>query len=299
MFYSSSFDYTGFRDFLRGRNLDSLYDTDTMPGTRKTEPVSWGLREEETMRSMQEQIKKYADNRQRFFMTYVPAAPHSPFDATPERFRKHRKETMGDFTPVYLNELLYMDWVISSVVDQLKESGLLEKTIVIITDDHGEMLGENGGPIGHGWAVTPELANVPLIIMDPRKPGYRINKTIGSQVDLLPTLLDLLGIPMPRGQLCQGTSLYAPVRISRAHYLSSFRQYGIIEGDEIVCGDREAKKIALSEKAYAITNEGARTEFIEDSTNEVANPFSITGFDVFQRSLLQHYSQYSEMMATP
>jgi len=55
----------------------------------------------------------------------------------------------------------------------LKADGLLDKTIIVITADHGEMLGVKGGPIGHGWVVTPELANIPLIIMDPDHPGYR------------------------------------------------------------------------------------------------------------------------------
>src|SRR5207247_880827 len=49
MFYSSFADFTGFRDFLNGRNVD-LYDADTMPGQRTTARVSWGLREEETLR---------------------------------------------------------------------------------------------------------------------------------------------------------------------------------------------------------------------------------------------------------
>ncbi|MFO1512696.1 MAG: sulfatase-like hydrolase/transferase [Verrucomicrobiota bacterium] len=59
-----------------------------------------------------------------------------------------------------MNELLYMDWIIASLLDELKETGLLEKTLVVITSDPGEMLGENGGPMGHGWRVTPQLANV-------------------------------------------------------------------------------------------------------------------------------------------
>ena len=39
-----------------------------------------------------------------------------------------------------MNELLYMDWNITSILDELKSSGLLDHTLVIITADHGEML---------------------------------------------------------------------------------------------------------------------------------------------------------------
>src|SRR5262249_9015784 len=160
---------------------------DTMPGARRTEPVSWGLREEETLEAMRTRIKNYAQSKQRFFLTYVPAAPHYPYEQVPKRFHKFKPNQVGDYTPLYLNELLYMDWVLASLFDELRDSGLLEHTLVVITDDHGEMLGGDGGPIGHGWLLSPELVNAPLILLDPQKPGFRINQAIGSQVDLLPT----------------------------------------------------------------------------------------------------------------
>ena len=139
LFYSSYFDYTGFRDFLRDRGIDEMYDTDTMPGRRKTGRISWGLREEETLGAMQTQITKYAASGQKFFLTYVPAAPHYPYDSVSPAFAKYKMDTIGDYTPQYLNELLYVDSVVTGIIDQLKESGLLDKTlVVIITDDHGE-----------------------------------------------------------------------------------------------------------------------------------------------------------------
>jgi len=115
MFYSSFFDYTSFRDFLRGRGLDEMYDADTMPGKRTFERVTWGLREEETLGAMQERIKKYAKDGQKFFMTYVPAAPHKPFDSIPDRFRKLKMTEYENYEPNYINEMVYMDWIITSV----------------------------------------------------------------------------------------------------------------------------------------------------------------------------------------
>ena len=300
MFYSSFFDYTDFRDFLRNRDLEGMYDADTMPGTRTSQPVSWGLQEEETLGAIRQQIKTYAANQQKFFLTYVPAAPHNPFDGTPRQFQKRKMEKIGDLTPFYFNELLYMDWTITSIIDQLKESGLLDKTIVVITADHGEMLGDDGGPVGHGWALTPELANVPLIIMDPDHRGYRVNNTIGSQVDLMPTILDSLGIPLPAGQLYQGASLYSPnLNTNRTIYLNTFRQYGIIEGGHFISGDRETDKAgsATSHPIFDITNEGSHTIFIL-STQKAQNDPSISTFDNFQKNVLRNYSAYSRILPT-
>lgn len=147
---------------------------------------------------------------------------------------------MGDYTPLYLNELLYMDANIASILDELKSTGLLDKTVVVITADHGEMLGQDGGPTGHGWKLTPQLANVPLIIMDPGRTGYRINNHIGSQVDLLPTVLDVLGLPLPAGELYQGQSLQTTEQNpGRTIYLNSYADYAVITGNELRFGNRQ------------------------------------------------------------
>jgi sulfatase-like protein len=296
LFYSSYIDYTGFRDFLSGRSLDAIYDADTMPGPRKLPPVSWGLREEETLNAMQEQIKKYAAQKKKFFLTFVPAAPHNPFDAVSDPFRKRRLNIPGDFTPTYLNSLTYMDWIISSVIDQLQESGLLDKTLIVITDDHGEMLGENGGPVGHGWAVTPELVNIPLIIMDPAKPGYSINDVVGSQVDVLPTVLDRLNIRLPSGQIYEGVSLdSASPDTNRLIYLNSFQQYGIVQGRQLMCGDREKEGAKILGVSYVMTNQGARTFFTQTNVPDFSFP-SISQFDEFQENFLAHYANYCQFL---
>jgi arylsulfatase A-like enzyme len=295
LFYSSFLDYTGFRNFLEGRGLNAIYDAETMPGERKTEAVAWGVREEETLGAIQKQIKAYASESRRFFLTYVPAAPHYPYERVPERFHKYKPGEMGDYSPLYMNELLYMDWVLASIVEQLEESGLLEKTIVIITNDHGEMLGEHDGAIGHGFHLSPELVNTPLIIMDPRKTGYRVNQTIGSQVDLLPTMLDLLGIPVPSGELYEGCSLAkAAERKAKLIYLNSMQEYGVIDANRLMLGDREKDKGALT-LAFTIGNLGSKTVFSEDAAPSRPN-VSIERFDEFQANLLRNYSLYQDSM---
>ena len=295
LFDSSYLDYTGFREFLNGRGLEAMYDAENMPGQDHKASVIWGLNEDETIRAIRTQIEEYATNHQTFFLTYIPVAPHNPFDGVPGRFQKYKLKQMDDYTPLYFNDLLYMDYSITSILDQLKTCGLLDNTLVVITDDHGEMLGENGGPIGHGWVAKPELTNIPLIIMDPDNPGYHINDTFGSQVDLLPTILDLLGMPLPGDQIYQGVSLYSPMaQADRTIYLNTFQQYGIVEGGRYVCGNRETQTgistDAFSLKTYAITNDAARTGFPLVPTSDKPAP-SIDQFDQFQENFLKNYSQ--------
>lgn len=298
MFYSSHYDYTGFRDFLKNRRLTLMYDADTMPGAESAERVSWGLKEESTAQAIRQQIRTYANSGQRFFLTYVPAAPHYPYDKIPKEFREFKLGRVGDYTPYYLNELLYMDWIITSLVDELRDTGLLDQTLVVITSDHGEMLGENGGPLGHGWRVTPELANVPLILMDPGHRNCRTNLAVGSQVDLLPTVLDVLGLPLPTGELYQGRTLYDANRATkRPFYLNSYDEFALVVGQEIHTGSRKQEAGGQAGLIYELSNVGPKTVFTE--TNAEPLTISIKRFDDFQRGLLHNYSYYREALQPP
>jgi hypothetical protein len=301
MFYSSYFDYTGFRDFLKNRSFDEMYDADTMPGQHGAERVEWGVPEAQTLGAIRQQLQNYAQNHRRFCLTYVPAAPHNPYDHIPKPFQKYKMKEMGDFTPLYLNELLYMDWVISSIIDQLKESGLLDNTMVVITNDHGEMVGsKEDGHLGHGWAITPQLANTPLIVMDPAQTGFRVNPTIGTQVDFLPTILDRLNIPIPADQLYEGLSLDAgAAREGRLGYLNSYKQFAIVDGNKLLLGDRECKTpvgAASRGAAFSIANEGARTVFTEtaEAGSLPDRVSALSRFDSFQENLLRNYAFYCQ-----
>ena len=299
LFYSSFFDFTDFGDFLKGRGIDEMYDANNMPGALGAERVSWGLKEETTLGAIRAQIKKYSQEKRPFFLTYVPAAPHYPYDNIPAQFRKFKKEDMRDFTPVYLNELLYMDWVLASIVDQLKESGLLDQTLVLITNDHGEMLGGESGTIGHGWAFTPELANTPLIVMDPQNRGWHINYTIGSQVDFLPTVIDKLNLRLPTGELYEGHSLYRDDSSKdRQIYLNTCQQFGVLHGYEIQVADHDTEEkgsLASNSSTYIISNDGTKTLFAE-SPSTAHHPISIRSFDDFQENLLRNYSAYRQSL---
>jgi hypothetical protein len=294
MFYSSSYDYTGFRDFLKDRGLDEMYDADSMPGARQAPRLAWGLREDEVLGAIREKIKKHADEQRRFFLTYVPAAPHYPYDNIPRQFQKFRPGAVGDYTPFYLNDLLFMDWVIASIIDQLRDSKLLDQTLVIITNDHGEMLGVDGGSIGHGWKLTPDLANSPLIIMDPTRPGNRLNYAVGSTVDLLPTILGRLGIQLPSGQLYQGMSLDSSADAKRLIFLNSYQQYGMIEGGRLWFGDRLLPGSHAS--CFALSNQNNRTIFQECESPE-RMPVDFSAYDAFQENFLKNYSHYCKVLA--
>jgi arylsulfatase A-like enzyme len=99
---------------------------------------------------------------------------------------------------IYDNSVLREDWVVSTLLDYLEASGLADNTVVAITSDHGEALGERDFE-GHARAVYPETTEVPFLIGLPFEiEGGLVVDQRSSNVDVWPTLLDLLGLPLPQ-----------------------------------------------------------------------------------------------------
>jgi arylsulfatase A-like enzyme len=100
--------------------------------------------------------------------------------------------------------LEYDQEVIGPLIAKLKELGIYDKTMIVICSDHGEEFYEHGDH-GHGATFYDEVTRVPLIVHVPWiKKGRRIRE-LTQTVDIMPTILDLLDIPVP-GQ-AQGKSL--------------------------------------------------------------------------------------------
>jgi arylsulfatase A-like enzyme len=99
----------------------------------------------------------------------------------------------------YFGFVSYIDFEIGRVLDALDSAGLRETTVVIHTADHGDMTGSHGGQFNKGPLMYDEVCRVPLIVRDPRSgdPGV-VAAPVGSPA-LMPTILDLAGVPVPAG----------------------------------------------------------------------------------------------------
>ena len=98
---------------------------------------------------------------------------------------------------LYDGNLAYVDSHVGALVDSLRAGGLLERTIIVLISDHGEAFWEHGGH-GHGGEPYEELVRVPFLIPVPGVPeleGRRIAEPV-ELVDLMPTLLEMMGIPV-------------------------------------------------------------------------------------------------------
>jgi len=116
--------------------------------------------------------------------------------------RKERFELLAQLTKQDLRYLVrmydsgvrYEDERIGALIDRLKSEGLLDNTLIVITADHGDFLGEHSR-IGHvsDKLYTPVL-KIPLILWCPNKLRPHIVRESISQIDIFPTLLSILGL---------------------------------------------------------------------------------------------------------
>ncbi len=196
------------------------------------------LRGKETQRSPEPLLRLFRGwlrerGNSRFFAYVHLLPPHRPYaqpgamtdlfkGRQPPGFRED-KYTPGEFDfpitrpietglpplPEWINlydaNLRYGDWAVGEIVSLLREYGVFDNTVFVVTSDHGEAFGEHGFVL-HGPPIHDEVSHIPLLIRIPgRMAGQRID-ALTESIDLLPTVFDLLEVPYPEEGI-QGRSL--------------------------------------------------------------------------------------------
>jgi glucan phosphoethanolaminetransferase (alkaline phosphatase superfamily) len=116
--------------------------------------------------------------------------------ATPSVLDLRRAEVSAEvYANHYHDGILQADGMIERIFGHLREKGWLDDAIVIITADHGELLGEDGR-FGHGKSLRDPVVRVPLLVHDTGGHVYPA-RALASTVDIAPTFLDRIGAPIP------------------------------------------------------------------------------------------------------
>lgn len=155
-----------------------------------------------------------------FFLYLHTLEPHAPYDPAPafrQRFAPEvhdaalstmrifhslelRKvlptpEMLRSFRDLYDAEIATNDAAFGDLIDLLVQRGLWDNTVVVFISDHGEEFLDHGG-WQHGSTLHNEMLNVPLIVRAPGTGARTVQRQV-QQVDVVPTVLDLLGLPVP------------------------------------------------------------------------------------------------------
>jgi arylsulfatase A-like enzyme len=117
---------------------------------------------------------------------------------------------LGHYEAQYDREIRYTDDEIRRILDDLQVRGLSDETLIVLTADHGESLGEHRDYLSHGTSPYQPGARVPWIMVLPgRLPDGRVIDSAVGLIDLKPTVLELVGLsPSPA---TQGRSLVSTI----------------------------------------------------------------------------------------
>ncbi len=259
-------------------------------------------------------IRQRLDNPEPFLAWVHYNDPHAPYRA-PERFAR---QFVGR---PYDAEIANVDFEIGRLLEALAASGHRERTLIVVTGDHGEALGDHAEQ-GHGFLLHESTLRVPLIFTAPSifRGPFLVDDTVVSVVDILPTIVELLGLEgvpeadgnsllaaagdVDRGVYVEATSPYLDygwsaltgLRYHRSKILFGGTSHRYDLNEEFLETETEAGAIAPGEKELLDRLVGAEARLGEA---HVADPMDKLGFvaRIEQARLAQEQGRLAEAMS--
>ncbi|TGM46518.1 DUF229 domain-containing protein [Leptospira biflexa] len=193
-----------------------------------------------------EVIEEVVSKNNPFFLFLNYNDPHKPYTPPPGfTSRIITKEVLDERKLNYLGEVAFVDEELGKVFDAIKTKGLWENSLILITADHGEVMHASHAisPFtgtntfyGHGQDLFLENIHVPLLIKLPNSSFKKAVSSMTRSIDLYPTVLDYIGIPIPKN--IHGLSLRPIIEgketTKRTYYGETRFTQGYGEGNEFL-----------------------------------------------------------------
>jgi lipoteichoic acid synthase len=209
-------------EVVENMGFQEFYPVETMDKEGFERANYFGYEDEVMLEPSRKWLEENGDDGS-FLATYETITPHHDYLAPDERYG--RKEFAEDEKlNRYLNSVRYVDFFVKHLLEQYKALGLYEETIFVLYGDHGEAFGEHG-LYQHDNVPYEEGLRVPLLIHDPGRweNGERVEAPT-NQLDILPTVLDLLGYDLEGGEY-PGSSLLGPLPEDRTLMAGCFYEH--------------------------------------------------------------------------
>jgi len=162
----------GFTTYLGNEDIPELHE-------HKKAASTWGTWDHNTF---QEANKRFAAARKPFLGYVFTSTSHTPWLIPDKRWKKYPN---GSDIDKALNAIYYADWALGELIAAAKQAGYYDNTIFVLMADHTSEFVENVDN-------APNLFHIPLLIVGPGiKSG--IDERIGSQFDIMPTIMDIAG----------------------------------------------------------------------------------------------------------
>jgi arylsulfatase A-like enzyme len=207
-FASTSNGADDFGNVVEGFGYEELYPAEIFDTENFQETNTFGWEDDIMLRPSEEWLKTHG-HKKPFLIEYFTGTGHYGYECMSTRHGT-RFFSEDDELNRYHNCLRLQDIFLKNLFDQYKQLRLYEDTIFVLFGDHGEGFGEHDRFL-HGDTIYEEGLRVPLIIHDPKRfqNGERV-EGLASQIDVLPTVLELLGYEVKDGEY-PGYSLLRPL----------------------------------------------------------------------------------------
>lgn len=205
LFHGGYFAFTDKLAFLEERGFSLLLDGESIPDRDRWFTNGWGIDDAALVEHGLAWLDGRPDPDRPSLAVYIPLFPHYEYFLPPGVPRPFGDKALLDR---YRNGVRYTDELFGRVVDEYARRGLLEDTLFVFLGDHGEAFEEHPRNKLHAGFLYEENVHAPLVFLSPRLfPTEQASERLGTHVDLAPTVLSLLGQPVPAGT--QGQSLVA------------------------------------------------------------------------------------------
>ena len=155
-----------------------------------------------------------------FFLSMLSLASHHKYTLPKKEKPKYSKKGTKY---KHLSAVHYVDTVLGEFMERLRGEGLMDNTVIVIVGDHGEGMGEHGRK-QHDLVLWQEGISIPMVLYGPD-----VLKGTGTitgprqQIDILPTILDIIGVDIQTGNT-RGVSLFTAVPEDRQLYFSCWKE---------------------------------------------------------------------------
>jgi arylsulfatase A-like enzyme len=188
LFHSGRFAYLGMQGVVEERGFDMLADAAVIGGPHAR---SFGTDDAQTADRALAWLDTLPPDAH-FFLLVLPIAGHHPYHAPGTGPRPFHESTERD---AYDNDLFVADSAVALLLEGLRKRGHARDTLVAISGDHGEAFLEHAGNVAHSLFVYEENVHIPLLLAGDAVHTSQRATQIASSIDIVPTLLDVLGVP--------------------------------------------------------------------------------------------------------
>ena len=175
--YGGELEFANIKSYLINIGFNKLISKYSFPTDERT--TSWGVHDQYVFNRFYENVQQ---EKEPFFAALFTLSSHEPYDVPFSKFR------VSDETSKFRNSIAYTDSCIGVFMHQLKQSALWNNTLVVFVADHGHPLP------GHDRNDVPSKFHIPLIFSGGALKDKGVITTIGSQTDIVKTVLDQLNI---------------------------------------------------------------------------------------------------------